>query len=79
MKPPKREFGERWQYKDPAEVLDRTRGIAAAEARRTCAGCPHIIKSPIRGDTAIACDKRRRRPSTSVEESRRCELHPEEN
>lgn len=74
---PKREFGEKWQFRDPAEVLDRARGIAAAEAAKTCAGCRHILKSPIRGDPAIACNKRMRRPSMSVEESRKCEIHEE--
>ena len=69
--------GESWTYRDPEGVYARRQGKDLKRAERTCAGCIHILPSPIKGDTAIACDKRMRRPSRSVEESRRCEIHEE--
>jgi hypothetical protein len=69
-------------YRDPMEVVAERQQTEINRRARTCAGCRHVIPSPIKGDTAIACDKRARRPSRSVEESRRCELHealPSEN
>jgi hypothetical protein len=70
VKPPKREFGERWQFKDPCEVMER-------EQRLTCIGCRNNRNARVKGETWIACRMDMRDPVKSVEDSERCPLYEE--
>ncbi len=74
LKTRRKDEGERWTFRDPAEVCARRQEADRRAATRTCAGCKHLIGSPL-GGPEVACDVRVRRPAKSVADSRRCALY----
>jgi hypothetical protein len=66
----KRPFGERWQFGDPQEVLERAQN-------ETCAGCRQIRERIATGKKWYRCRLDMRDPAGSMDETARCALYEE--